>query len=154
MEIQIQQITKILIFLALVLLQIEAKPITNKVSNKPSPNQKFREHILQEFSLFWNKIAQNDKRKNEISIKSVAGESTNLPELRRIKRNANAPTQRSVILQSLCARVEVSNGAPSNQLWTNGLDHMDLIRSRSEPSLHTIYSPCSDDVQFFDGWGG
>ena len=138
----------------MVLLQIEAKPITNKVSNKPSPNQKFREHILQDFSLFWNKIAQNNERKNEIIIKSFEGGKTNLPELRRIERNANDPTQRSVILQSLCARVEISGGTPSNQLWTNGLDHMDLIGSRSEPSLHTIYSPCSDDVQFFDGWGG
>ena len=65
-----------------------------------------------------------------------------------IERNAYAPTQRSAVLQNLCARVETSKVSPSNQLWTNRLYHRDLIRIWSEPYLHTIYSLCLDNVQF------
>ena len=52
-------------------------------------------------------------------------------------------------MTAMCARVQTG----SNQVWTNGLNAEEII-GNEHMNLITIYSPCADDNQFFDGWGG
>ena len=104
---------------------------------------------LQNTFLVLKKIVSNNDRKSEINSQSFQKEATNPPQIIRFKRNPNSSTSRSRILQSICARVQ-----NTNQFWTHGETAMDILGSQSEPSLHVIYSPCSNDVEFFDSWGG
>ena len=56
----------------------------------------------------------------------------------------------SVILQSICGRMEIypteyRTGSNANEILISQPDNINLL---------PIYSPCSNDNQFFDGWGG
>ena len=104
---------------------------------------------LENPSVLLKKIVLNNDRNNEINIKLFQKHGLNLPQVRRFKRNPDSSTSRSRILQSICARVQTTN-----QFWTHGETEMDILGAQSEPSLHVIYSPCSDDIEFFDSWGG
>ena len=71
-----------------------------------------------------------------------------LPGLKRFKRTSNPQDPSSLIMNSLCARA-----VPDESSWTNGASPGDILESRDQ-NLMTIYTPCLDDNQFFDGWGG
>ncbi len=55
-----------------------------------------------------------------------------------------------MIIQNLCGRVE---NLP-NEIRTHGLTAGEIMENQSTVQLMTIYSPCINDIQFFDGWGG
>ena len=121
-----------------------------EAQNKLIKTKQFNESLqLQDPSILMKNILSYNDRNNEINIESFQKHRLDLPQVRRFKRNPDSSTSRSRILQSICARVQTTN-----QFWTHGETEMDILGSQSEPSLHVIYSPCSDDIEFFDSWGG
>ena len=55
-------------------------------------------------------------------------------------------------MQSICGRMEIY---PTDYKMTHGSNANEILISQSENfSLLPVYSPCRDDNQFFDGWGG
>ena len=138
-----------LVYIAMVLSFIEAKPIIKTTDRKSFTVLNLSKELSQDSNVLRGKNVLNDETKNEIIFESMQKErKINLPQIRRAKRNPEASTERSPILHSICARVQTSG-----HVLTNGLDVADIIDGQSDSSLHTIYSPCSDDV-FFDSWGG
>ena len=58
----------------------------------------------------------------------------------------------SVIMQSICGRMEIY---PTDYRMTHGSNANEILISQQENfKLLPVYSPCSQDNQFFDGWGG
>ena len=141
----LQKITITLIFLAIVLLFTEAKPLTKSLLSESTKNQDLPK--LSDLKLLWKKL--HNKLKMEKTIDTTFSMTNErLQGLKRFKRTSDPQDPSSLIMNSLCARA-----VPAESSWTNGASPGDILESRDQ-NLMTIYTPCLDDNQFFDGWGG
>ena len=141
----LQKITITLIFLAIVLLFTEAKPLTKSLLSESTKHQDLPK--VSDLTLLWKKI--HNKHQIEKTIDTTFSMTNEkLPGLKRFKRTSNPQDPSSLIMNSLCARA-----VPDESSWTNGASPGDILESRDQ-NLMTIYTPCLDDNQFFDGWGG
>jgi hypothetical protein len=119
-----------LIFLAIVLLITEAKPLTKSKLGQSTKNPD-RPKVSALLPFF----------KSEISLDTTLTMTYGkLQGLERIKRNLNS--------NRLCARIVLAES-----IRTNRRNPGDILESQHE-NLRTIYIPCSEDNHFFDGWGG
>ena len=141
----LQQITLKLTFLAIVLLLTEAKPLTKSLLSESTKNQDLPK--VSDLMLLWKKVHNEHEIEQTIDTNfSMTNEK--LQGLKRFKRTSNPQDPSSLIMNSLCARA-----VPAESSWTNGASPGDILESRDQ-NLMTIYTPCLDDNQFFDGWGG
>ena len=141
----LQKNTIKVIFLAMVLLLTEAKPFTKSLLSESTKNQELP--TVSDLSLLWKKI--HNKHESERTIDTTFSmTSEKLQGLKRFKRSSDPQDPSSLIMNSLCARA-----VPAESSWTNGMSPEDILQSRDQ-NLVTIYTPCLDDNQFFDGWGG
>ena len=141
----LQQITLKLTFLAIVLLLTEAKPLTKSLLSESTKNQDLPK--VSDLMLLWKKV--HNKHEIEKTIDTTYSMTNEkLQGLKRFKRTSNPQDPSSLIMNSLCARA-----VPAESSWTNGASPGDILESRDQ-NLMTIYTPCLDDNQFFDGWGG
>ena len=141
----LQKITITVIFLAMVLLLTEAKPFTKSLLSESTKNQDLPN--VSDLSLLWKKIHNKNEIEETIDT-TFSMTNEKLQGLKRFKRTANPQDPSSLIMNSLCARA-----VPAESSWTNGASPGDILESRDQ-NLMTIYTPCLDDNQFFDGWGG
>ena len=118
-----------LIFLAIILLLTEAKPLTKSMLGQSMKNPDPPK--VSALLLF---------TKSESLDTSLSMTNGKLQGLKRIKRNPNS--------NRLCVRVVVSGSTQ-----TNGRNLGDILENQHE-NLRMIYTPCLEDNQFFDGWGG
>ena len=116
-----------LIFLAIILLLTEAKPLTKSMLGQSTKNPDRQK--VSALLLFF-KIERSLDTTLSMTNEKLQG-------LKRIKRNPNS--------NSLCARVV--------SIRTNGESPGDILEIQHE-NLRIIYTPCLEDNQFFDGWGG
>ena len=141
----LQKITITVIFLAMVLLLTEAKPFTKSLLSESTKNQDLPN--VSDLSLLWKKIHNKNEIEETIDT-TFSMTNEKLQGLKRFKRTSNPQDPSSLIMNSLCARA-----VPAESSWTNGASPGDILESRDQ-NLMTIYTPCLDDNQFFDGWGG
>ena len=141
----LQQITIKLTFLAIVLLLTEAKPFTKSLLSESTKNQDLPK--VSDLMLVWKTIHHKHEIEKTIDT-TFSMTNEKLPGLKRFKRTSNPQDPSSLIMNSLCARA-----VPAESSWTNGASPGDILESRDQ-NLMTIYTPCLDDNQFFDGWGG
>ena len=111
----------------MVLLPIEAKPLTKSRLGQSTKNPDCPK--VSALLLFFKSERYLDK--------TLSMSNEELQGLKRIKRNPNS--------NSLCARVV--------SIRTNGRNPGDILEIQHE-NLRIIYTPCLEDNQFFDGWGG
>ena len=129
----------------MVLLLTEAKPFAKSLLSKSTKNQELPK--VSDLLLLWKKI--HNKHESERTIDTTFSMTNEkLQGLKRFKRSSNPQDLSSLIMNSLCARA-----VPAESSWTNGESPGDILQSRDQ-NLMTIYTPCLDDNQFFDGWGG
>ena len=117
-----------LVFLGMVLLFVEAKPLTKSSLSQSTKNPDHPK--VSSLLLFF---------KSEIRFLDTTLSMTDekLRGSKRIKRNPNS--------NGLCARFV--------SVRTNGRNPGDILEIQHE-NLRMIYTPCLEDNQFFDGWGG
>ena len=119
-----------LIFLAIILLLTEAKPFTKSMLGQSTKNP---DHQKVSALLLFFKIERSLDTTLSMTNEKLQG-------LKRIKRNPNS--------NRLCARVVIPES-----IQTNGESPGDILEIQHE-NLRIIYTPCLEDNQFFDGWGG
>ena len=141
-----QQITIKFILLAIVLLFTEAKPLTKSLLSESTKNQDLPK--VSDLMFLWKKVHNQHKIEKTIDTTSFSMTNEKLQGLKRFKRTSNPQDPSSLIMNSLCARA-----VPAESSWTNGASPGDILENRDQ-NLMTIYTPCLDDNQFFDGWGG
>ena len=142
----LEQITIKLILLAIVLLFTEAKPLTKSLLSESTKNQDLPK--VSDLMFLWKKVHNQHKIEKTIDTTSFSMTKEKLQGLKRFKRTSNPQDPSSLIMNSLCARA-----VPAESSWTNGASPGDILENRDQ-NLMTIYTPCLDDNQFFDGWGG
>ena len=143
----LQQITIIFIFLAIVLLLTEAKPLNKSLLSESTKNQDLPN--VSDLTLLWKKIHNKHEIEKTSGTTNFSMPNEKLQGLKRFKRTSNPQDPSSLIMNSLCARAVPAEESS----WTNGASPGDILESRDQ-NLMTIYTPCLDDNQFFDGWGG
>ena len=142
----LQQITIKFILLAIVLIFTEAKPLTKSLLSESTKNQDLPK--VSDLMLLWKKVHNKHEIEKTIDTTSFSMKNEKLQGLKRFKRTSNPQDVSSLIMNSLCARA-----VPAESSWTNGESPGDILESRDQ-NLMTVYTPCLDDNQFFDGWGG
>ena len=142
----LQQITIKFILLAIVLLFTEAKPLTKSLLSESTKNQDLPK--VSDLMLLWKKVHNKHGYEKTIDTTTFSMTNEKLQGLKRFKRTSNPQDPSSLIMNSLCARA-----VPAESSWTNGASPGDILENRDQ-NLMTIYTPCLDDNQFFDGWGG
>ena len=109
------------------LLFIEAKPLIKSSLGQSTKNP---DHPKVSFLLLFFKS-------EKFLDATLSMNDEKLQGLKRIKRSPNS--------NSLCSRVV--------SIRTNGRNPGDILEIQHE-NLSMIYTPCLEDNQFFDGWGG